>query len=997
MARKKKQATNSLKHSFLEDDTNPLEKAQKVALSGGKILDKQDPKDQLPVSKFYDPLFVLDYLQFKTKNASWALSYQLLRKMSYRNGVIASIINTRINQASLFATPYVMPNDRIGYVVMPKNKKYHYLLKQADPNYKVPNISKEEVQTIIDIGEFISNCGTRETKLKDPQRDEFATFLRKIIRDTLTFDQLCFEIVKDPKTGKPSAFYAVDSGTIRLSDPKTRIEKGIYYVQFIDGNLYTAYAHDEMAFAVRNPSTDIKANGYGISEIEMALNYIASQIYGEEYNKRFFCLDSNTYIKMKQGIFKIKDLFDKNISSSIWVGDKFADCKIYKTGQKHLHKTILSDGNEIISSNEHLFQCLDNESYELVWKKQKDLTKNDVLLKTVSEIDNISNWDEFEKTQYYHHISEQSYIQQEYDKRNEIHVKEHFISDNDNRTNNFVIKSKLSKTFCEFLGQVFGDGTVVRRKDINRVSCLYREDQDLDLLKKHQNEIERMGLKTTIRKLEEPKSDKESRLLQLSIYSKSFVEFLLNNLGWNQNKSSLPAFVFKESYQNISAFVRGFFGANGENDVYGGRPCLVQKNKQLLLEIKHLLSFFGIDCRIVNTSNNNLKSHRLVVCNIVRFKEKIGFSTAYKNDKITLQFDSLKLHKEVKEWLIRYLKAIHDFEISQDYRTALKGCTYLRMLQLASKYRDKFLLNLFNNYRFVKVVEKIDLKKEEEMYDVEILDDERHQFAANGVIVHNTQGSTPKGILNIRGSNIQSSDLDAFRRAWHAQLTGVANAWKTPVLSSEQGIEWISLGSSNREMEFGRWLEYLVNVICGVYQIDPVEINFPNKGGVSGAGRTINDSSAIERLKFSKDKGLVPLLRFIEKTINKYIVSPLTDDQYEFAFYGYTDLIEEQKIRLERQEVEYLKTVNEIRATYGLKDIKYGDMILNPVYAQAKASGDAALAEQQQQVGNEEPQNEDQTEDENEDDEEMSDGEDEDRELDDFGGDYALSKNKVIP
>jgi hypothetical protein len=549
MARKKTAAVakSNLKYDFADEanvPTEDIEKAQKVALSGGKVLDKQDARDQVPVTKFYDPLFVLDYLQFKTKNASWALSYQLLRKISYRNGVIASIINTRINQCGLFATPYIVPNDRIGFTIEPRSRKYQFMMKQADPNKKVANMKEEDVRTIMEIHEFIENCGSTDTKLKDPQRDDFGTFLRKIIRDSLTFDQLCFEIVKDPKTGKPSAFYAVDSGTIRLSDPKTRIEKGIYYVQFIDGNLYTAYDHSEMAFAIRNPTTDIKANGYGISEIEMALNYISSQIYGEEYNKKFF-----------------------------------------------------------------------------------------------------------------------------------------------------------------------------------------------------------------------------------------------------------------------------------------------------------------------------------------------------------------------------------------------------------------------------------------------------------------TQGSTPKGIINIKGSSIPREELDAFRRAWHAQITGVANAWKTPILSSEGGVDWINLGQSNRDMEFGRWLEYLVNVICGVYQIDPVEINFPNKGGVSGQSRPMNDSSAIERIKFSKDKGLVPLLRFIEKTINKFIIYPLTDGQYEFAFHGYTDLIEEQKIRLEKQESEYLVTVNELRARYGLKELPSGDIILNPVYAQAKMQADAAAAEQgQPPEGEEEMSPEDQEAAIEEDEEEMEEeGMMSEEDEEEYGGNYGGS------
>lgn len=498
MARKPKfiEPPDTMNGIMDSETVSELAKAQ-AQIAGGRLVDVQDPKKKSPATKFFDPMYVLDFLSHKTKNQSWSISYLLLRKISYRSGVIASVINTRLNQVAMFAHPYLTPNDRIGYYIVPTRLKFENLRRQTDPSYKVRPITQEELDKLQEVMSFIEHCGIPETMAEDPLRESFRDFIKKVLRDSMTFDQLCFEIVKDPKTKKPIAFYPVDAGTIRIADVKTQQEKGFAYVQWIDGVIHTAYKPDEMAFAVRNPVTDIKAHGYGISEIEMAFNYISSQMYAETYNSKFF-----------------------------------------------------------------------------------------------------------------------------------------------------------------------------------------------------------------------------------------------------------------------------------------------------------------------------------------------------------------------------------------------------------------------------------------------------------------TQGSTPKGLLNIRGSSIPQEELESFRRAWHAQLAGVGNAWKTPILASE-GVEWVNLNASNREMEYGRWMEYLVNVICAIYQIDPVEVNFPNKGGVAGQSKSLSDSSTLERIKFSKDKGLVPLLKFFEGVMNKYIINPLTNGEFEFLFYGYTDTLDDMKSVLEQREGQYLKTVNEIRAGYGLPEIKGGDVILNPTYVQYR--GQIEMQEMQQQ------------------------------------------------
>lgn len=199
-----------------------------------------------------------------------------------------------------------------------------------------------------------------------------------------------------------------------------------------------------------------------------------------------------------------------------------------------------------------------------------------------------------------------------------------------------------------------------------------------------------------------------------------------------------------------------------------------------------------------------------------------------------------------------------------------------------------------------------------------------------------SQGGTTKGILNLKGASnapISPHQLDSFKRQWISQVSGMTGSWKTPVVSVD-GLEYINVSQSNREMEFEKWMNYLINVACAVYQIDPAEINFPNRGGSGGSGGGgLGDGGIEDRLKHSKDKGLRPLLRFIESVINKFLVSRF-DERYILSFVGMDSKSEKEIVDLNAQRVKVYKTVNEIRKEEGLEPIEGGDIILDPTYVQ---------------------------------------------------------------
>lgn len=208
-----------------------------------------------------------------------------------------------------------------------------------------------------------------------------------------------------------------------------------------------------------------------------------------------------------------------------------------------------------------------------------------------------------------------------------------------------------------------------------------------------------------------------------------------------------------------------------------------------------------------------------------------------------------------------------------------------------------------------------------------------HLYAEEYNSKYFSQGGTTKGIINIKSdpNGIGNKEqLESFKRQWRAQVNGMSGAWKTPVLQVPDGIEYISVNQSNRDMEYSQWVNYLINIVCAVYQIDPAEVNFSNNGGAA-AQSSVFETSQEQKLKNSKDKGLKPLLRFIESILNKYVVSKFSQD-YVFAFTGLDEKSEEEKAELDSKHVKTWKTINEIRKEHGEKPLEYGDIILDASY-----------------------------------------------------------------
>lgn len=195
-------------------------------------------------------------------------------------------------------------------------------------------------------------------------------------------------------------------------------------------------------------------------------------------------------------------------------------------------------------------------------------------------------------------------------------------------------------------------------------------------------------------------------------------------------------------------------------------------------------------------------------------------------------------------------------------------------------------------------------------------------------------GSAPKGILRYSG-NVNENTLQDFRRQWIAQVSGVLNAHKIPMLNADK-MEFINTMTPNKDMEYSKYQDFLIKVACALYKIDPSEIGFTMNANSSGnGGSSMKGDETKEKIEYSKDKGLKPLLKKIEYWINKYLIWQL-DPEYEFRFGGIDDDDEESDLERDVTMLANFMTLNEIRAKRNLPPIEGGDVPLSPVFMQVQ-------------------------------------------------------------
>jgi hypothetical protein len=432
----------------------------------------------------HDPLALQYSLGYKDRRFS--LTYDVLKRIAGQLSIISAIINTRCSQVATFAQPYRWTKS-LGFVV-----------KHKDPDHTT---TPAEVAFIKELEDFVMRCGKAERNpYSNIQRDDFETFLRKITRDTLQYDQVSFEIVPD-RLNIPFEFLAVDASTIRIAAddryvgvnasyhdrtgfipsmparfanlyqgreygvPSSGGKAPISYVQIINGQIENVYSSDELAFGVRNPRSDIYIQGYGYGELEQLITVVTAHLFTEEHNRRYFCLPRHTKVFTLNGIKTIEQCYLETIPNKIWTGTKWADYRVVKTGVKRMCRLRTKGDYVVETSNNHRFYSIPENSTTGLpeWKHQHELKVGDRVLLNKNVV--------------------------KFNKPNTSFIEK---PNNTARSRGFSIDSIKSDLY-EVLGWWLGDGSIGRCSN-DALSWCYRRNSEEYIADIHQQILEQYGL-----------------------------------------------------------------------------------------------------------------------------------------------------------------------------------------------------------------------------------------------------------------------------------------------------------------------------------------------------------------------------------------------------------------------------------------------------------------------------------------------------------------------
>ena len=877
------------------------------------------------------------------------IANRTLRLMSLRDPFIVSIFNTRINQVTAFSRPQDNRHDT------------GFKFKPVDPNLKIQPGSAEEGEVKF-LTDFILHCGRVDEHRHFPKKNaegievgiepmDFNTWLQLVTRDRLTFAYVTIETILD-RMGSLYAFLPVSSENIyfankqvdqklianlsvmnrksviegsgqatseeQAKDFKEKLSKGDFeYVQMIEDRVIAGFTRKDMIFKIAAPQNFIDSAGYPVPELEMAINTITTHLQADNHNSQMFvngkasrgilhiqgevpqqalqafrCLGLDNIIMTDKGAYPLKDLIGIG-KFNIWTGTKWAEAIACESGMKQKCIVRPLRTAPVITSPDHRFLTV-NQDGNLEWKRAKELTLNDYVAINGQELEN----------------------------NNKEYQILHFTHDNyaikNARENNYELTNKLiiNENIAEWLGWVLSDGTIAYNPDPNKrkyyIETYYHPGHELYIRDRHCKILDE-NLVHYIKKDTVPaKNSKYSFKPRLAVFNKGLITALINEgfggKSYGGSGKLFPKCIYNWPKSCQVAFLKGFFSGDGGNDGKN-KIRLSQKSPFMVKGLRILLNHLGLTTIMHPTG--------FTIQDTEKFMKEIGFIQDYKNDVMPVyelqkhKYDlvphslACKIIKEIrnddKKWLALSLYA--RCTLSRILNTHHNISIYLLKKYLPDTNYEEL------KYSYSKIKEITITDEQIPMGDIEVFDD-AHMFVSNGIHLRNSQ--------------------------WHSQIIGHQNAWQTPVFAGAYPINWIPLNATNQDMEFSMYNDHLLRTLCAIFCISPLEIGFDylTRGSQQ---KSMSESDNLWKIQDSHDRGLRPLLTFIENLINEDILPKLNAKlakKYVFCFVGLDAESKMEEAQRQTMETQLHASMDDIRQEVQKDPVLCGKFPLNAQFGQ---------------------------------------------------------------
>lgn len=201
----------------------------------------------------------------------------------------------------------------------------------------------------------------------------------------------------------------------------------------------------------------------------------------------------------------------------------------------------------------------------------------------------------------------------------------------------------------------------------------------------------------------------------------------------------------------------------------------------------------------------------------------------------------------------------------------------------------------------------------------------------------------PKGFISVMG-DVGAGQLDSIRNYWYSAMSGAGANWNIPILPSGKdgvGMDFKTLGSNNKDMEYHKTMMFVSSMVAAVFSIDLTEL-----GIKADDSTTLIGESSEPRIQSSKDRGLASMLAYIEQHMNK-ILRKVTQ-KYRFKFVGLEQEDKSKEADIRAKQIANWRSIDEVREEDGLDPFgeEWSKMPMNVQAVQMV--GAAKQAEQQE-------------------------------------------------
>lgn len=176
-----------------------------------------------------------------------------------------------------------------------------------------------------------------------------------------------------------------------------------------------------------------------------------------------------------------------------------------------------------------------------------------------------------------------------------------------------------------------------------------------------------------------------------------------------------------------------------------------------------------------------------------------------------------------------------------------------------------------------------------------------------------TNGIHAAAIMGIK-STMNREAFAQFKGQLKQQMVGATNANRLVVAQMDptknESIDITPLSMSNKDMQFVQWYETIHNIMCAYYGMDPAELRVTGQGG---GAQTMSRENSKDRIEYSKEQGLEPLVTDFFDWVNQHIVFQL-DPDFEAEPVGLHNKNTLEQVQIRAQQVQTTRTVNEMRA-----------------------------------------------------------------------------------